>query len=261
MAMQYKVVQIQQYADDLQTQLNTIGSGSYELVNIYNNMAVLMSGSSGINVSGSVILPAGVVSSSTQIQQNLPAGTVSSSTQAANWTVLSASYAATTSYAQTVPTSSVTGVLSYGQWFSVQTQSGSANTASVITYDSQSFGNGYTLVSGSRITALNTGVYNFQFSLQLKNVSNDNILYNIWFRQNGIDDAWSNTIYEIDKQPSTFGSNVAALNYMTTMNSGSYLELAWSADNVGARIFATGSVGGPTRPGVPSAIMTVTQVG
>ena len=137
MAMQYKVVQIQQYADDLQTQLNTIGSGSYELVNIYNNMAVLMSGSSGINVSGSVILPAGVVSSSTQIQQNLPAGTVSSSTQAANWTVLSASYAATTSYAQTVPTSSVTGVLSYGQWFSVQTQSGSANTASVITYDSQ----------------------------------------------------------------------------------------------------------------------------
>ena len=261
MSVQYKVVQIQQYADDLQTQLNSIGSSSYELVNIYNNMAVLMSGSSGINVTGSVILPPGVVSSSTQVQQDLPAGVVSSSTQAANWTVLSASYAATTSYAQTVPTASVLGVLSYGQWFSTITQAITGSTTASITFESQSFAQGFKIVSGSRFTALQSGVFNFQFSLQLKNLSNANILYDIWFRQNGVDDTWSNTKWEIDKQPSTFGSNVAALNYMTQMTSGSYLELIWSPDTTGGQIFATGSVNNPTRPGIPSAIMTVNQVG
>ena len=356
----YKVVQIQPYADDLQTQLNTIGSGSYELINIYNNMAILSSGSSGINVTGSVILPAGVVSSSTQIQQNLPPGTVSSSGQAINWTVLTssysdtasyvnplnqnvsatgtitaggnlissnssgdeggeillakaqtnttltgsgitidsyrnklrifeqggtarggyfdlttlaagvgtdltrpatASYATTASYVSSVPTASVLGVLSYGQWFSTVTQAITGGTTASVTFESQSFAQGFKIVSASRFTALQSGVFNFQFSLQLKNSSVDNILYDIWFRENGVDDTWSNTKWEIDKQPSTFGSNVAALNYMAQMNSGSYLELIWSPDTTGGQIFATGSVGGPTRPGIPSAIMTVSQVG
>ena len=147
------------------------------------------------------------------------------------------------------PTASVLGVLSYGQWFSTVTQAITGGTTASVTFESQSFAQGFKIISGSRFTALQSGVFNFQFSLQLKNSSVDNILYDIWFRENGVDDTWSNTKWEIDKQPSTFGSNVAALNYMAQMNSGSYLELIWSPDTTGGQIFATGSVGGPTRPG------------
>lgn len=80
-SMYYKVVQISQYEADLETQLNNIGVDGYELVGIYNNMAILISGSSGISVSGVVILPDGVISSSGQIVESLPIGTISSSIQ------------------------------------------------------------------------------------------------------------------------------------------------------------------------------------
>lgn len=161
-----------------------------------------------------------------------------------------------------VPTSSfVAGALAYGQWHSDTTQSGSANTAYTASFDSQSFARGFTLVSGSRLTALQSGVYNFQFSAQLRNTANTNIEIDMWFKKNGVNENSSNTKWEVDKQPSTFGSAVAALNYMVSLNSGSYLELVWSSNAATAQLFATGSVGNPTRPAIPSVIMTVSQVG
>lgn len=59
----YKIVEINEYASDLETQLNSIGTGGWELSGIYNTQAVFISGASGINVTGSVVLPAGVISS------------------------------------------------------------------------------------------------------------------------------------------------------------------------------------------------------
>ena len=318
--IKYKVIPIQQYVSDFESQLNDYGavsSGSYELVGVYNNVAVLMSGSSGINVTGSVILPTGVVSSSAQLpagiissSTQLPTGTVSSSTQintgsftgsfiglhtsslssgvgflgtsswaqsssvaiSASWApgVISSSFATTSSYALSASFATTTSSyavtasyvpLPFGQWFSVLTQTGSANSASVFTYESQSFTNGFSLVSGSRITANRTGYYNFQFSAQLLNTANETIDYDMWFRQNGVDDTWSNTRYEVVKAPGSLGFSVASLNFFTLMTSGSYLELVWSANSANASIYAAPSASGPIRPGIPSVIMNVHAIG
>ena len=308
--IKYKVVPVQQYVSDFETQLNDLGSvasGSYELINVYNNHAVLMSGSAGIVVTGSVIIPAGVISSSTQLpagtvssSTQLPAGTVSSSTQintgsftgsfvgsltgtgswaqsssvaiSASWApgVISSSFATTSSYALSASFATTTSSyavtssyvpLPFGQWFSVLTQTGSANSASVFTYESQSFTNGFSLVSGSRITANRTGYYNFQFSAQLLNTANETIDYDMWFRQNGVDDTWSNTRYEVVKSPGSLGFSVASLNFFTLMTSGSYLELVWSANSANASIYAAPSASGPIRPGIPSVIMNVHAIG
>jgi hypothetical protein len=66
-AINYKIVALPQYVSDIEAYLNTIGSGSWQLINVYNNQAYLMSGStSTVSVSGSLTLPVGTVSSSTQ---------------------------------------------------------------------------------------------------------------------------------------------------------------------------------------------------
>lgn len=84
----YKVVPLDEYLTDVESQLNTFGADGYELSEIYGNQAILISGSSGITVTGTVTLPAGVVSSSAQLPNGivssstqLPSGIVSSSTQ------------------------------------------------------------------------------------------------------------------------------------------------------------------------------------
>ena len=257
----YKIVDLDQYLSDVESQLNTLGTSGWELSTIFNEQAILISGSSGISVTGSVTLPAGVVSSSAQVKANLPTGVVSSSTQAAGWTVLSSSFATTASYAATssyVPMSAVQ--TSYGQWYSTETQSGSAHTALPMHYNSQSFARGFTY-SGSRIYALNDGVYNLQFSAQFYNTANTNAKIDVWLRQDGNNVTDSNTLYEIDKQPNTRGTTVAALNYMTQMNSGSYVEIVWNDGNSGTvQLFYSASVSNPDRPATPSVITTITQI-
>ena len=111
MAVEYKIVQLPDYASDAETYLNTIGSDSWELIDVHNRQAIFVSGAAGTTtiVSGTFTPPpgtvsssaqypgwvtsstqiawssvnynTGIVSSSTQITANLPAGTVSSSTQ------------------------------------------------------------------------------------------------------------------------------------------------------------------------------------
>jgi hypothetical protein len=82
MAITYKIVPIPQYVTDVETYLNAI-SGSWQLVNIYNSQAYLMSGSAlgSVIITGSFTLPSGTVSSSAQVVKLIPANTVSSSVQ------------------------------------------------------------------------------------------------------------------------------------------------------------------------------------
>lgn len=350
----YKIVDLDQYLSDVETQLNTLGTAGWELSAIFNTSAILISGSSGISVTGSVVLPAGVVSSSGQVSytglSNVPAGIVSSSGQVSytglsdipagilsSSTQINALSNVSAAFASTAPYSGLTGVpsgivsssvqintgsfsgsfvgtltgtgswatnaisssyalsssyavsgshaknadnaisssyalsssyavtashvpLAYGQWYSVQTQTTTANTASVMYYDSQSFARG-TLFSGSRIYVQQDGVYNLQFSAELNNTTNSNIDIDVWFRKDGTNIPNSNTTYQIDKQAGTFGHLVAALNVMEQLNSGSYIEIVWSSTASSAELLYIAPASNPTRPATPSVITTITQVG
>ena len=81
----YKIINLNDYLSDVETQLNTLGTAGWELSTIFNESAILISGSSGITVTGSIVLPAGTVSSSGQVNylglSNIPANIVSSSGQ------------------------------------------------------------------------------------------------------------------------------------------------------------------------------------
>jgi hypothetical protein len=147
----------------------------------------------------------------------------------------------------------------YGQFSSTQTQSGSANTAYSATFNTTQFSQGVTLVDGSKITVSNTGIYNIQFSSQLHTTANQAVDFSIWFAMTGSNIADSNTEFTIEKINGG-GFQVAALNFLTQISSGSYIELKYSKTTTQGQLYAIGTQSSPTRPATPSVILTVTQI-
>jgi len=147
----------------------------------------------------------------------------------------------------------------YGQFSSTETQSGSANTAYSATFNTTDFSQGVSLVAGSRITVANTGIYNIQFSSQLHTTANQAVDFSIWFAMTGSNIANSNTDFTIEKINGG-GYVVAALNFLTQIASGSYIELKYSKTTAQGQLQAKGTQSTPTRPATPSVILTVTQI-
>jgi hypothetical protein len=120
--------------------------------------------------------------------------------------------------------------------------------------------NGFSVANGTRITAANKGVYNLQFSAQLRNTANTNITFDIWLAYTGSNYANSNTAIDVTKVPGSNGKTVAAWNFIVPIEANDYVELKWSCNDSTGQLFATSSVTAPVRPATPSVIATITQV-
>jgi hypothetical protein len=111
----------------------------------------------------------------------------------------------------------------------------------------------------TRIYLQNTGLYNIQFSSQLHTTANQACDFSVWFAMTGSAIANSNTDFSIEKV-SGGGFQVAALNFLTPISSGSYVELYWSKTTANGRLQYKGTQSAPARPATPSVIVTVTQI-
>ena len=173
---------------------------------------------------------------------------------------LSASYALSSSYALTASAvQSVSSVpFKYAQFYDTASQSASVNTATPMLLRSTDFSNGVSIVSSSRITVSNSGVYDLQFSSQLFNGGGGGSgqTVSIWFRVSGSDVPYSTTnVAVIPNSPYV----VAAWNFASQLSSGSYVEIMWATDNsnIVLAFLPTSSVA----PAVPSVIATLSQIG
>ena len=153
--------------------------------------------------------------------------------------------------------------LPYGAFQDSTTQTAAnTTTAYPITFNTTDFSNGVTMVSGSRFTVTNAGLYNLQFSVQLNNSVNATEDIDIWFRKNGTDIPASNSRFGL--APRKDASNpfhiIAGLNYFVDMQANDYVQLVWRTSDIGATIknYAVGT--SPTRPSIPSVIATMTFV-
>jgi len=151
-------------------------------------------------------------------------------------------------------------LFNYAQFSDSTTQSGSANTAYSMNFDTTEFALNVSVVSGSRITVDNTGIYNLQFSAQLSNTANTTIDFTIWLAYTGSNIANSATQVELTKSPGALGTQVAAWNYATPIQANDWVELKWSCNAATGLLLASGSTEGPTRPAIPSIIATLTQI-
>lgn len=138
----------------------------------------------------------------------------------------------------------------------------SATAAYVITFDSTDLSNGVTIESNSQITVANPGIYNLQFSTQVVNTTNDTQDIDIWFRKNGVDIADSNSRFGIPARKSTGSSShtIAALNFFLDMAANDYVELAWCVSDTGVYLEHYPAQTSPTRPAIPSIILTMAFV-
>ena len=146
----------------------------------------------------------------------------------------------------------------YGSFSDSTTQTMTANTATPMTFDTTEESDGVTIgTPTSRIVIANAGTYNIQFSAQLDKTDAGADDVSIWLRIDGSDVPRSTTDLTLR------GNNervVAAWNLVYTFAAGQYFQLVWSSPDASMRLKSEGVSSSPTRPAVPSVILTVTQV-
>lgn len=138
----------------------------------------------------------------------------------------------------------------------------STTTAYAINLNSTSISNGVEIINNSQIQFTYSGYYNIQFSAQLANADNASQDIDIWFRKNGVDIANSNSRFGLSPRKSIGDPYhvIGSLNYIDSFVAGDYAELYWRTTNTSAYIEHYPSGTTPTRPAIPSVIVTATFV-
>lgn len=146
----------------------------------------------------------------------------------------------------------------YGSFYDTTSQVNASGTAvNNMTFNTTAEAVGVAIVSGSLVQVANSGVYNVQFSAQIQktNASSEDIF--IWLAKNNVNVPDSNTAVTIQ------GSNnrvVAAWNWVLTLDRNEHVNLRWHSTDTTMRLLYSGGANLPTRPAIPSVILTVNRV-
>lgn len=212
---------------------NTILSGSFEVSGstILHNSTFIVTGSTFINGTTQITGSTGITGSFSVRDGNIDIVSGSSFTRWGN------------------------KLFNYGAFSDYTTQSGSANTAHAITFNTTDVALGVSLSGSSAIKIENTGIYNFQWSGQANEGAGAAVI-SIWLRVNGNDVPGS-------RGDISLGSNNAALpawNYVLPFNANDAVELYWSSTSANTTwVFSPPAIN-PTRPSTASIIATITQI-
>ena len=148
--------------------------------------------------------------------------------------------------------------------FQDSTDQTAANTTTAysVNFNTTDYSNGVTLSNSSRLNVKNYGIYNVQFSLQFKNTTNDTQDVDIWFSKNGTNVDNSNSRFALPARKSSGDPShlIAAMNFFIELQANDYVELKWRVSDTGVSLEQYGTSTSPTRPTVPSAIVTVQYV-
>jgi len=135
-------------------------------------------------------------------------------------------------------------------------------TAYAITFNTTDYSNAVTLSNSSRLNVANSGLYNIQFSIQFTNTTNASQDVDVWFRVNGTDVANSNSRFGFAPRKGAGDPyhTIAAMNFFISLNALDYVQIMWRPTDVGVIIEQYAAGTSPTRPTVPSTIVTMNFV-
>jgi hypothetical protein len=139
----------------------------------------------------------------------------------------------------------------------LQTNAG-ATAVNLMTYDSIDFAAYVSIENGTDIVVDQSGYYNLQFSAQFDKTDGGDDKVQIWLRKNGEDVPYTNTEVTIVGNNGKF---VAAWNFFVSLDKLDYVQLAWHSTDTNMRIFAGAAGTNPTRPEIPSVILTIHKIG
>ena len=134
---------------------------------------------------------------------------------------------------------------------------GAVNTAQAVRFREPYLTNGFEIngASNTEITALYSGVYNFQFTGQLRSGSGSGKLVFLWIARGGVDIGYSAREYSI----SGSGKELEiSWSFSIDLQADDYIELKWAGDDIDLSLDAVA----PTapHPGVSSAVVAITFV-
>jgi hypothetical protein len=156
----------------------------------------------------------------------------------------------------------------YGAFSSSQNQSTTANTATLMTLNTTDFSNQVSITS-SKISVVNAGIYNLQFSTQFQNTDNAQHDISIWLKQGNdggaaTDIAGSTGFISIPARKSAGAGNeghgIYGWNYFLSMQANDYVQLYWSTTNAAVTIEYYAASTGPVRPSTQSVVATLSFV-
>lgn len=140
----------------------------------------------------------------------------------------------------------------------------STTTEELLTYDVVAFSNGIRVVDNSKIYVPCSGQYLVTFTLQVSNRSNAVQEFEVWAKDTGVNYPSSRTRFDIAarKDSSTWAHIVPAITGIFTVNdpNTNYLEIAWWASSTNVFIEHYAAESTPTRPEIPSVILTINFV-
>jgi hypothetical protein len=148
----------------------------------------------------------------------------------------------------------------YGAFSSDQDQTATANTATLMTLNTTDFSNEVS-ISSSKITVVNSGIYNLQFSVQFQNTDTAFQDVYIWLKQNGVDVPGSTGFVSIpNRHAGTDGHAIVGWNYFLSMAASDYVEIYWSIPTTDVSIQHIAASGSPTKPATQSVVATLSFV-
>lgn len=151
----------------------------------------------------------------------------------------------------------------YGAYQSNQTQTvATINTPTLIYLEITDYENGTYRTTNDGIHVQYSGIYNVQFSSQVTNNNANPKDAAIWFRKNGADMAYTNSVFSITGthggQP---GYSVVAANFFMQLAAGDYIEMWWSTNSTDVTLNTLPAITSPfIAPGAPAVVCTLSFV-
>jgi hypothetical protein len=153
----------------------------------------------------------------------------------------------------------------YAMLMSNQDQSSAGTTSeNLLSYNTPIFQSGIFVESSTRLRFQYAGQYLVIVNCQFANRGNTAAEFEIWAKDKGVNYPLSNTRFDIParKSVSIYSHVVAIINGIFTINDPEteYLEIAWWSDSADVFLehYAAGT--NPTRPEIPSVILTANFV-
>lgn len=143
-----------------------------------------------------------------------------------------------------------------------------ANTAQLITCTTEDYLNGMTLDTVDGLHVTQSGIYNYQFSIQFANTDSQAHTAYIWLKVNSTDVIGTGSKFDVpSKHGSSDGYLIGACNFYVALNSGDHIELWGAASQVengttdGIYLEAYAAQTSPfIMPSVPSVVATLSFV-
>ena len=150
----------------------------------------------------------------------------------------------------------------YGSFYDTSTQTlTGVNQAKRLDIANTFEANGISL-SGNKIVFNNIGTYELIFSIQYKNISQNQEDIYIWYRKNGVDIPYSSSVFTIPARKSAGipAHLIAVTPFIATLAASDFIEIYWHCNNTEVTVETFTTHNNPTIPDTPGVIITATQV-